>query len=245
VSASRINKRYMDLVSLVFVFVVILSTAARAELYGFAPISNNSTISGQMAAQLSLEVTDYGSGQVLFTFYNDGPSSSIYDIPSPIESSITDVYFDDGALVTLAEIFDVDSVIPYPVYPGVDFEQFASPPDLPGGNTLLPPFEVSAGFLADSEKPIAANGVNPGEALGILFTFATGKTFDDVITGIELGFTNPIPEPDLSLRIALRIQSYGEDNEFSDGFILTPVPGAVVLGILGLGVAGIKLRKFA
>ena len=30
-----------------------------------------------------------------------------------------------------------------------------------------------------------------------------------------------------------------------DQLYLTPVPGAVLLGILGLGVAGIKLRKFA
>ena len=226
-------KRYVGFVSLVFVFVVILSTEAQAELYGFAPISNNSGVSGQMAAQLSLEVTDPGGPQVLFTFHNNGP----------MESSITDVYFDDGALVTLAKIFDAESVAPDPVYPGVDFEQFATPPDLPGGNTLLPPFEVSAGFLADSEQPVASNGVNPGEALGILFTLAPGKTFADVITGIELGFTNPIPEPDLSLRIGLRVQSYGEDNEFSDGFILTPEPASLLLGSIGIGMVIARCRK--
>lgn len=245
-SASRINKSYMGLVSLIFVFLLILPTATRAELYGFAPISNNSGVSGQMAAQLSLGVIDLGepeSGEpykVKFIFNNN---IAPYAVPEAdvMDGSVTDVYFDDGALLTLAEILDADSA---PAYPGVYFSQYAKPRDLPGGNTLLPPFEVTADFSADSDSPIAINGVNPGESLGIVFELKDGQTFADVIAQIDLGFTNTDPDV-TNLRIGLRVQSYGDDNEFSDGFIMTPIPGAVILGILGLGVAGIKLRKFA
>ncbi|MHC4597299.1 MAG: hypothetical protein ACYS19_20430 [Planctomycetota bacterium] len=251
-SAERATKHYITFVSLVLAFLVILSTEARAELYGFAPISNNSTVSGQMAQQLSLEVTDPGGGQVLFTFYNDGPLSSIYDVPAPMDSSAADVYFDDGALVKLALILDVDN---YPaVYPGVDFDQIATPPDLPGGNSIVPPFDVTADFSADAENPAPSNGINPGESLGILFDLASGKTFANVIDALNVGF-NPGTYytgsglydgwTELNLRIGVRVINYGEDNEFSDGFILTPIPASVVLGILGLGVVGLKLRKFA
>ncbi len=40
----------------------------------------------------------------------------------------------------------------------------------------------------------------------------------------------------------------GSDRDFNDSVIeirAIPVPAAVLLGILGLGVAGLKLRKFA
>jgi len=66
-SASRTTKNHIIFLSLVFVSVVILSTEARAELYSFGAISDNSGVSGWMEGQLSLEVTDPGGGQVLFT----------------------------------------------------------------------------------------------------------------------------------------------------------------------------------
>jgi len=37
----------------------------------------------------------------------------------------------------------------------------------------------------------------------------------------------------------------GSPELFQDQLVLVPVPGAVLLGILGLGAAGLKLRKFA
>ena len=44
------------------------------------------------------------------------------------------------------------------------------------------------------------------------------------------------------IRIGLHVQDLGGE---SDTLILTPVPGAWILGVLGLSVAGIKLRKHA
>ena len=44
---------------------------------------------------------------------------------------------------------------------------------------------------------------------------------------------------------AIRIESTSYALEFDNLAVAVPVPGAVLLGILGLGVAGIKLRKSA
>ena len=48
---------------------------------------------------------------------------------------------------------------------------------------------------------------------------------------------------DNTIRIGLRVQRTGLDGEESDSLILVPVPAAVILGLLGLGAAGLKLRR--
>jgi hypothetical protein len=144
------------------------SRASSATL-GFACVTNS--IAGDCAigaSQLSVEVTDVGGGQVLFTFNNAGPAAS----------SIADVYFDDGALLAISFILNS---------PGVSFSQGASPPDLPGGSNASPPFTVTAGFSADSDPPTQPNGVNPGEALGIRFTLQPGMSFLDVLDDLGDG----------------------------------------------------------
>ncbi len=229
-SITLTTKCRMSFLSLVLVSVFILSTEAQAELFGFEAITANSTIDpGIGEAQLSVDVTDPGSNQVLFTFSNSGP----------LASSITDIYFDDGPLLGIASIDNS--------HLGVSFSQFASPPELPGANTVVPPFVTTIGFLADSDSPVQSNGVNPGEYVGIVFNIGS-NTFADVIAALNVGFN-----PDLhyiggswdapNLRIGIHVQGFADGD--SESFIATPIPASVVLGMLGLGVAGLKLRKFA
>jgi len=230
VSASRMKKRYMGFVGLIFILLLILSIEARAALYDFEAITNNGNTG--IGAQLSLDVTNYGSNQVLFTFNN---------AVGPYEGVITEVFFEDGTLLGVAQVIDSP--------PDVRFVQwdFDEASNLPGGGTLVPKFEATEGFGADVVKNVH-DGVGPGQSLGIVFNLEGGKTFFDVITDIGDGFTNPDPGGNTSLRIGIHVQSIIElpdGPDSSEGFILTPVPGAVILGILGLSVAGIKLRKFA
>ena len=248
-SASRTAKCYMGFVSLVFVSVFILSTEAQAKLFGFEAITANSTIDpGIGEAQLSVDVTDYGSNQVLFTFSNAGP----------LTSSITDVYIEDGSLL---QIYDdpitvgiIDGIINNPSPLLVNFEEGANPAMLPGSENMPVPLVSSDYFFsADSVSPPPLNGVNPGESLGILFDLKPTKTFYDVITAIENGFTAPDPtimNPDgtiyyegTTVRVGIHAQAFGDGD--SESFIMTPIPASVILGMLGLGVAGLKLRKFA
>jgi len=214
---------------ILILIVCLIAAPTEADLYSFAQITNNTSTS--VGAQLCVDVTSYGTNQVLFRFYNDGPAGSLYDVAVPIYSSICDVYFDDGALFGIAAIDNPT---------GVSFSQFAAPKNLSGGQNLSPPFKTTSGFSADSDSPVQSNGVNPGEYVGIVFNLQPNKDFDDVISAINLGFSNPWLED--SLRIGIHVQAIGISGK-SDSFIMTPVPGAVILGMLGLGVAGLKLRK--
>ena len=165
-------------------------------MLGFVNITNNNPGDAAIGeAQLFVEVSDPGGDQVLFTFYNVGTE----------DSSIADVYFDDGSLLGIASIDDS--------HPGVSFSQGANPADLPGGNGISPPFEVTEGFSADSDPPAQPNGVNPGEWLGILFDLQDGKTFADVLDDLATG----------ALRIGIHVQGFASGG--SESFINHP-PGA-------------------
>jgi hypothetical protein len=131
--------------------------------------------------------------QVSFGFYNTGPAAS----------SITDIYFDDGSLLGIA------SIIPGSV--GVDFSQYASPPELPAAQDCVPPFETTAGFLADSNPPAQPNGVNPGEWVKIVFFLQGSQVFADVINELSTG----------ALRIGIHVQGFasgGSETFINDGF---------------------------
>jgi hypothetical protein len=149
--------------------------------------NNNAGDCAIAALQMSVEVTDIGGGQVQFRFKNAGP----------LASSITDVYFDDGTLLGIASVVD---------YAGVDFEQGASPGNLPGANNAVPPFQTTAGFSADSEPPAQPNGVNPGEQVDIIFNLIAGKTFADTLNAMDGPFDNL--GPDDELRIGIHVQGF-------------------------------------
>ncbi len=200
---------------------VALGSPAWAVTFGFENITNNNATDAAIGeAQLFVDVTQGpGANQVLFTFSNTGPAAS----------SITDVYFDDGTLLGIAEVING---------PGVNFSQGASPPNLPGANNASPPFQTTAGFLADSDPPTQPNGVNPGESLGILFTLQGGQTLADTLNAIADG----------SLRIGIHVQGFASGG--SESFVNTPngngnggvIPEPSSLAIAGLGLLGLALK---
>ena len=199
--------------------VLWCSSVQAAPTYSFLPItSNNAANVAAGQAQLFVDLSDPGSDQVLFTFINIGPAPS----------SITDVYFDDGALLGIASIQGGD---------GVAFSQFASPANPPGGNTLVPPFVTSTGFSADSDAPAQPNGVNPGEWLGIAFDLQSGRTFADVVQDLDDG----------ALRIAIHVQGFengGSEAFVNNGTVATvPAPGALLLSGIGTALIGYVRRR--
>lgn len=198
-------------------------TAASADTFTFVNITNNDVMDAAIGeAQLSVDVEAEGLAQVRFTFHNTGTDAA----------SVTDVYFDDGTLLGIAQIIDSDDGTGGDA--GVDFSPGASPPNLPGGETLTPPFQVTAGFLADSDPAVQANGVNPGETLVIIFDLQSGSTFADVLADLNSG----------ALRIGIHVQGYasGGSESYVNGLNQVGEPGSVGIGALALA-ALLRIRR--
>ncbi len=201
--------------------------AEAAPTYSFVNITNNDAGNAAIGeAQLFVELFDPGPGQINFTFSNIGPAAS----------SITDVYFDDGVLLGIATIINTPGL--------VEFSQLASPPDLPGGNLVVPPFATTLGFSADSDPPVQPLGVNPGEFLAIIFNLQSGAVFADVVNNLASG----------ALRIGIHVQGFangGSESFVNNGIVdgdgngdgKIPAPGALVLVGIGMGCVGWLRRR--
>ena len=184
---------------------------------GAAELANGAT--GE--AQLFVDVIndDECAGQVVFKFRNEGPT----------ESSITGVYFDNGSLLSIAQIIDNDDGSDGDYR--VDFEEGATPGDLPGGNNVVPPFSVTEEFLADSDPPGGSpvphpykpgvEAVDGTQWLGICFSLIGGQTYANVIEELNGGEL---------LRIGIHVQSF--PNGDSEAFV-TPEPATLALLLMG------------
>ena len=199
------------------VLCVAVAGSAHAVSLTFTGITGNSlsnTLAGE--AQLSVDVTDAGFELALFTFLNVGPDPM----------SITDIYFDDGSLLTIGSVDNSD--------PGVDFKVGGAPPDLPGGKTLTPPFVATSAFTTSSSSPTQPNGVNTGESVGITFQLVSGMDFDDVLAFLTDG----------GLRIGLKVQGFADGGSESFVNLPQPVPEpSTALSLCMFGLVGLAFAR--
>lgn len=219
-----------------FVTLCLSAAPASAEMFGFVPITGNSN--GAVAPQLSLEVTG-GAGVVSFTFRNNLKPGLVVNPEVP--SSITSAYFDNRTAPTLLK--DLTGIV---APEGVSFAKVRSG-NLPGGKNLLDDFVFSFGAEAKSKGGVLKNGVQPGEYVTLTFSTPATVAPANVVAALRAG-AEDVPNAAGTLRVGIHVQGIGTGN-FSDAFVLdppphTPVPGAFLLGVLGLGTAGWKLRRF-
>ena len=206
------------------------AAGADAGTYSFVNITNNNAADAAAGeSQLRVDVDAYGTNQVLFTFYHVGST----------RMAITDVYFDDGTLLGLADLIDADQ---NGGDSGVDFSTGASPGNLPGGNGVG--FQATAGFTADSDAPTFHNGVAPGETLGVIFDLKAGKTYASVLEALAIGF------PEGGLVIGVHVQGFegGGSEAFitnGGGMEIVPLPAGVTLGAAGLAPLALRRRRRA
>ncbi len=100
-----------------------------------------------------------------------------------------------------------------------------------------PVYALAAWFL-DVEEDFAATGIQVG---GTLYAF-TANQGDN--SQSFLGIVSTIPFNTAQIYMSA---NFGNGNGIGiddTTFALVPIPGAVLIGMLGLGVAGLKLRKF-
>jgi hypothetical protein len=187
---------------------------ALATSFGFGCITNN--LAGDCAigeAQLSVNVSSPAAGQIRFDFSNVGANAAV----------IAGVYWDDSGSALLSSIASiVDGT-------GVSFSANGSPPGLPGGSSISPPFV--AGFRVNADAPPPMNGVGPGETLGVIFNLQSGITPADVIAGMNSG----------ELRVGLHVIAFASGG--SESFVNTPEPtSALLLGAGAFGLVALRRR---
>lgn len=195
------------------------ATPSAAVSLGFECLTGN--LAGDCAigeAQMSVDVTDPSGGLIAFTFHNAGPAAS----------SITDVYWDDGALLAILSITNTAGL--------VEFSTGAFPGNPPGAQNASLPFETSAGFSADSNAPAQPLGVNPGEQLIVTFTLINGMTYADAIAQLTDG----------TVRIGIHVQGYqsgGSESFINNRLITTPVPEPSTLALVGAGTLALAIAR--
>jgi hypothetical protein len=162
-------------------------------------------------SQLSLSLADAGSGVVRFEVANAGPERSV----------VSEIYFDDGALLGSLTVLSA---------PGVDFEIGARPPNLPGWRSLDPVFRASVGLSSQSRPSPVANGIGVGEFLAIEFTLQGGQGFQDLIDQLASG----------ELRVGLHVIAF--DSQGSESFVNVPVPEPASGALLAGGLVALAWR---
>lgn len=196
---------------MIIIVVLSMATTAHAIPYGFSEITSNSSIN--VAAQLSVDVTEGGSNSTLFTFTNTGS----------IQSSITYIYFDWSTPMTGASIYNESGV-------NFDIDAADKTKNLPAGNLIG--FDANLSF--GSAPPVQPNGIHnfvaPGtlEALTIKFT---GPAYTDIIAALNNG----------ALDVGLHVQglSDGKSESYVNGGNPPPVPEPGTIFLLGAGLLGL------
>lgn len=208
--------------SLALATAVLLSGGA-AHAIGFSCITgNNATQCGIGEAQFSATLADLGAGKVSITFANSGPTASF----------IAQVYIDDDASA-FASIASITNG------PGTDFETGGSPPNLPGGNTVVPAFSATSRAAAD-HPGTGEDGADPGESFSLNLSLKAGVTFAAVQSALDGG----------TIRLGIHGQGLGAGTGGlggSEAFVngggpAVPEPSAMLLFAVGALVVARRVR---
>lgn len=206
--------------------------SAQAASYAFSCVTRNAVGSCQDGeAKINMIVSDAGSNRVDFTFTNKSLQNS----------SITEIYFDDGTLLGIASVLDSGA--------GVTFSQIGSgnPSNLPGGESLSPAFKTTAGFLVDTGNGGPSKGVENlmdggvQEFVTIRFNLINGKTFSDTLAALN----GPLGDGN-DLRVGLHAKSFtgGYSESFVNSVSSVPEPAGFALSLSALVLFGaLKARR--
>jgi hypothetical protein len=210
-------RNYGLLISAALIVFVSSVRPAAAVQFDFSVIApSNSSAADLALLSFTVDVTNGGSGLMLFDFENISDVSSV----------ITSIYFDDNALslLTGGAVASSSGTVDFTIGdPG------SGKNNLPGGNNVS--FVATEMLNAFATNPPVHNGVNIGESL--ILSYA--GDFAQVLVALYTG----------ELRLGMHVQSIGREST-SDSFVTSggievPEPSALVLFCAGL--PGFLLRR--
>ncbi len=230
---SRIKFGSLLAISLMVLFCQVLSASPiyTTDIELFTDNDDGGGASGYLNnenVKFRMEISN-GGPTVTFKFFNE----------STVESSITDVFFDDGTLLGISGVTNG---------PGVEYDYPSNQKNLPAAGELDPPFVTSQNFgvpfSADPDPPPSMNGIDNGlyqgvpEWLEIHFDLQYNDAEDrwgnlgDVIAELRDG----------TLRIGIHVQTFPDGSSQSgvNSPVVTPEPASICA--LGMG-ALFLLRK--
>ena len=232
----------MKIKLLIFSIAVALCLSAAPALADLTPISP----SPDMNNEPSLLVITLGKTPILEHLYGSGNFVRIQDSPFPDDQVWMNL--DGGAEVT-AKWAGTDETFGY--FPGSS------------GGAFVPILAVSAGSN-QYNPPSTPLGDIPGAAALPIFRLGLSSSYQGGILQSSLQSDNTSGNDQMVTWLITGGPSAGNyvvawelidigvgDDDYQDLVVEislaapVPVPGAVLLGILGLGAAGLKLRKFA
>lgn len=197
----------------VLIVVSLLANPAYSMTLSFSCVTAND-VTGEACAtaqsQMSVDVNDAGSGVIEFVFNNSG---------SDLSAFIADVYFYDGAYIDPTSVVISNS-------PDVSFESWATPGHLPGYDGI-----DNVTYSADSSAPVAKNGIQSGEWLGISFSLLSGVSYADAVAALQGAGADDF---------TLGIHVQGLNDGVSESLITVPtVPVPAAFWLFGSGLIGI------
>lgn len=144
-------------------FCVLGVSRVHAELYVFGQITGGQT--GLNPDAFTMEVTEAGMDQTLFTFTNNCGGEGV----------LARIFFMENDLMAFNQILEVPA--------GKGWSLYEKKAMLPGGQPLGFTPHNSFGIFADPARP--KNGLETGEFISILFDLVDGVSFDNIITEID------------------------------------------------------------
>lgn len=204
------NVRSFSQFTLLLLIIGLFTCTAHGALYSLDIFSSNGSYYDDPRVDINVLVLPEGD-QIRFEFHNDTDAE--------LGSCVAEIYFDGDILLGVDDIEEG---------PGTSFDLGGSPPNLPGGNTLVPAFKVTEGFLVSADNPAPKHGINPGEWVAVIVDLVQGYAFSDVTAQLD----------DQSLRIGAHLISFADDS--SEGAV-TPEP--LSLGLLLVGGLALSRRK--
>lgn len=151
-------------------------------------------------SQFFVDIHDVSASQVMFTFSNRVPG--IFPI--------TDIYFNDGRLLSIA--VDMDTGNGSDVGLNGCTSRLASNSNMPGPDNQSSTIHVNRDFLIDKDTIAQQSGCDQRESLAIIFDLHAGVGFADIICALRDG----------SLCISIKTQGFEADD--SKTLINDPVP---------------------